>query len=82
MEGLYSVFDKQLKAYMGVFQAPNDGVAVRSFGDLIRGDAKSPVAAHPEDFHLSRVGSWDASAGSVIPQEPSKLIDALSLVQN
>lgn len=81
--GMYSIFDKQLKSYMDTFQAPADAVAVRSFGDLVRAaDPKVPVCAHPEDFHLSRVGSWDPSTGQLVGEEPTKLIDALSLVQD
>lgn len=82
MDGLYSVFDKALPGYMGVFQSPSDNVAVRSFGDMVRSPDKSnPASQHPEMFHLSKVGTWDPAVGAIVPCEPFKLVDALSMVQ-
>ena len=48
---VYSIYDK----VAGVFNTPffqlNDGVAIRSFMDLVR-DEKSTVSRHPEDYEL------------------------------
>lgn len=81
MPGLYAIFDKQLSAYLDVFQAPTDAVAVRSFADLVRHQQQTPIAQHPEDYHLSRVATWEPSTGTVTATEPKKLVDALSFKQ-
>lgn len=58
----YSVFDTKVGAFMPPFAARSDGEAMRSFGDAI-GDGKSQFAAHPEDYQLFYVGSFDDSSG-------------------
>lgn len=62
---LYSVRD----ARMGTFAPPclfdNDNVAIRAFGDMVRGDKQSLIALHPEDFTLVYLGAFNVETGVV-----------------
>lgn len=66
---MYSVFDVKAAVYSVPFSAPNDQMAVRSFGDGCQ-DERSPWAKHPEDYSLHLVGQFDDAAGAVSPVSP------------
>lgn len=58
----YSVYDRKAQAYATPFFLHRNEVAVRSFRDAVM-DPKHPMAAHPEDYELHHVGSWDDNNG-------------------
>ena len=63
----YTVFDKAVGAYMRPFVMQSDGQAVRHFEDEVNGD--NPIAKHPEDYALFRIGMFDDQSGELIPEE-------------
>jgi len=64
-----SIFDKATQAYMRPFQAPTVGAAMRSFEDDVR-NPESPANAHPEDYALFQIATFDDQSGLMQPIEP------------
>ena len=54
------VKDRALDAYLIPFYVPSVGVAERSFSDEVV-SKDSPMRAHPEDYDLYYVGTYDDS---------------------
>lgn len=75
-----SVFDEK----MGEFQAPvfvtHIGVGVRAFGDECK-RKDSAFAAHPEDYSLWCLGSFDSSKGELVVSAPERLVRAVNFVE-
>lgn len=76
---IYAVYDKAVGAYMRPFPMQSDGQATRHFQDeAIRAD--SPIANHPEDFSIFRVGMFDDQKGELTYEEPTCLARAHELI--
>lgn len=75
----YAIFDSATGAYMRPFLMQSDGQAMRMFLDETKKD-DSPIAAHPEDYSLFRVGSWDDQDASIEAQSPTCLARAHELL--
>ena len=76
---MYSVFDKAAAGYTRPFFMQSDAQAIRAFGDdAVRAD--SPVAAHPEDYSLARIGVFDDNTGKVAPEGVEIIANAWELV--
>jgi hypothetical protein len=56
-----AVYDVKLEEYMAPFNLPTRGSAVRAFGDECQKD--SPMKAHPDDFTLYLLASWESESG-------------------
>lgn len=56
------VSDRALGAFMRPFFAPNLAMARRSFSDEVN-RAGSEMGAHPEDYELHSLGSWNDQTG-------------------
>lgn len=70
---VFSVFDSKAQAYGVPFFAVNEGLAVRSFTDLVN-DSRSTVNRYPDDFILYHVGQFDDSDGKLVAlKEPVSL---------
>ena len=74
---LFAIFDSVANEYNPPVTFPSIAVAVRFFGDLCK---KDPViSAHPADFRLDWIGSFNCVSGSVIslddPQTVAKATD-------
>lgn len=66
MHKVFTVYDSKIEAYGQPWLAQATGAAIRSFTDEVnRTDGQSPVAAHPEDFTLFEIGTWDELAGEI-----------------
>lgn len=67
--GLYTLYDKIAMQCGNIFQAKNDGVALRLTEGVL---ANQPV---PDDFKLLRLGSWNDEVTAItveaVPQEVS-----------
>lgn len=61
---LYSVFDLKANAFMPIFFAVNDAVAIRSFIAACTDDGHN-FASTPEDYCLYHVGTFNDETGSV-----------------
>lgn len=51
------------------------GIAIRSFGDLINGESKGDgsFSAHPEDYDLFSLGTYDDQTGSFECHVPKQI---------
>lgn len=71
---LLAVFDVVVGAYVGTpIGAPTRGAGERSFVDAVN-DPKSPFAAHPDDYELHELGSFDMSTGRLEAVEPRPVV--------
>jgi len=61
---VYSVFDEKALVFAPPFLMVHDGEALRAFGDAV-GDPKSKLAAHPGDFKLFRLGTFNDVTGKM-----------------
>lgn len=69
---LFAIFDSVANEYNPPFTFPSVAVAVRFFGDLCK---KDPViSAHPADFRLDWIGSFNCVTGSIIPLEENRVV--------
>lgn len=59
---VYAVFDSKAGMHMSPFLSQNHGVATRLFADQVA-DGRLPFKAHPEDYILFCLGSFDLHAG-------------------
>jgi len=77
----YSIFDNKALVYQMPFFAPNDGHAVRAFGDIAN-SSDTLVGRHPGDFSLFHVGEYDDQNASLSGLSPLRhVIDAVALVR-
>lgn len=71
---LFCIRDSQAEAFMRPFCALTDGAAIRTFSDMVNADNKeSLITAHPEDFTLFSLGSFDEQSGAMNVHEPRSL---------
>ena len=65
---LVCLFDKRAELFHSPVVVNKLGVVYRQIQDEIaRGGADNPLAAHPEDFQLFEVASFDDETGEVVP---------------
>lgn len=69
---LYCLFDKVVESFLMPFEAHNEGEALRM---CIASMAEpNKLSAHPEDFHLYRVGEFDHQTGELQHEIPVRVI--------
>lgn len=61
---LYCVYDAKAAYYLPVFAMRTHGEAMRAMAQAAN-DPSSQVGAHPEDYILYHVGTFDDQAGAV-----------------
>lgn len=68
---VFTVFDSKAVAYMSPFIEASTGTGIRRFSDEVNNtsNSRSALVAHPEDFTLFEIGTWDEIAGVVLPYE-------------
>lgn len=66
-----AVKDRALNAFMRPFFAQTKNQAIRMFQDEVNRD-KSEMGAHPDDYDLYWLGTWDDETGYItkLPNEP------------
>ena len=67
MMKLYSVFDKQVSAFMPLFPARARGEAIRMVTDAALAE-NGQFSKHLADYDLYEIGVWDDSVGRVIQE--------------
>ena len=60
---LYCVLDRVANVCMVPFPATNHGSAIRGFGDGMQ--KNDTFKAHPQDYALLYIGSWDDNTGVI-----------------
>ena len=75
MNRLYSIFDKKTAVYEPPCQMHNDEAATRWFGQCV---TQVPMMrAHPSDFELYYVASFDEKEGKVTPMTKQFICNGL-----
>lgn len=71
-----AVWDRAIEAYMRPFFVPHVGLALRSFTDEVKGNAAEggPLRAHPEDFDLFELGTFNEEDACYVPLEAPRRI--------
>lgn len=82
MNNIYTIKDE----LAGVFSAElmitkNDMVACRNFSDWCRNE-KSPLYAHPENYKLYCLGTYDEDTGKINAVEPIEVAKATNYTVN
>lgn len=72
---LYVVYDRVAEESGPVFEAKNDGVALRRFSMLMQENSSKGLI--PEDFRLLKVGEIDHSTSLVIPTDIPEIVDTV-----
>lgn len=76
-----AIYDEKTQAYFGVHETPTVGHAIRQFGDHTK-NQNSPLARHPGDYKLYKLGMIDVTSGEIITEKtPVYLSSALDFVQ-
>ena len=73
----YSVYDKKAEVYSQPFTAINDEVAQRIITNCVD-NPEHPYSMNPEDYQLSRIGTFDDSDGTIQPDE-KPILDVITL---
>lgn len=76
---IVSVRDSAADAFMNPFFVPTTGMAVRAFGDEVN-KVGSPMNAHPADYELFEVGSFDEDSGKVVSVDARSLARAADVI--
>lgn len=76
---VYAVRDSLLGFGMPIIR-DNDAVASRAFDYDLNVDG-NPMASHPEDFQLYRIGSFDTDTGIVDSETPVVIASAIDFVR-
>ncbi len=76
---IYCIFDTAAGAYMRPFFAQSDAEATRSFTDIAT-DAEHPIGAHPEDYSLNRIGTYNDQTAWINAEKTQCLATALERV--
>lgn len=74
---MFAVFDNVAKMYMKPFLEITDGTAIRAMQDAMKGD--NPLAQHPQDFTLTRLGMFDETDGSLDQSSKADVIELQAL---
>lgn len=78
---IYAVYDEKAKAYLDPVYFGHDGEALRKFSDVVSND-QSPIAKHPGDFTMYKLGKFDSNSGAIIGlQTPEFLAKAIDFVE-
>lgn len=66
---LYSIRDRKASVYLAPFVSRSETDALRQISASLRDSqiADTPIGQHPEDFTLTRVGSFDDETGQIEP---------------
>lgn len=75
---VYSIYDNKARCYSVPFFQQNDGVALRSFIDLVN-DKRSAVYAHAEDYVLHQIGTFEDDTAVLGSMPPKILVTAASV---
>lgn len=78
---MYSILDSKSGIYNLPWSAPARGSALRTFAD-ISNDPKTSIHAHPEDYNLFEIGTYDDLTGEMKPETHVALGNASSFINH
>lgn len=80
---MYAVFDKVAEIYSAPMVVRAEGEALRICKATVNDPQRSTqVAENPSDFALYALGKYDDSTGVLEPENPSKVIELVSLAES
>ena len=80
-KSVYSILDTIAKVYAPPFLAFNDQHAMRILEELAS-DPSSQIHKWPVAFQLFRIGEFSETAGCIIPEDPTNICNATSVMIN
>lgn len=78
---LFSVYDKQVAAYMQPFYCRTLGEAIRSFTEAVN-DPQKPFGKYATDYALHSFGHFDDNSGLFVTHDPVRVIGANEVIEN
>lgn len=78
---ILAMYDQKTEAFSGLFTERSIPAALRSFGDSLRTERDTPVAAHPEDYDLVQLGTYDELTGRIEVLTPVVIKNAAAVVR-
>lgn len=75
---IYTIHDQKAEAFLPTFQAPTDGIAERSFKELVN-QVGHQFNKYPEDFTLIRIGDMDDATGVLVGTEPKTVAQGIAM---
>ena len=78
---LVSIKDSVAGFYRDPACVTNTDVAQRSFADTVQ-NPESPMAKHPGDYDLYKVGTFDDADGQIKPCDPVHICNGQQVVEN
>lgn len=79
MYGVYAMRDAKV-GFLTPSVDVNDDSAIRNFTHAVV-NSDSILYSHAKDFALYRIGSYDSDAGTLVPQLPQHLYEAVDSVR-
>lgn len=76
---IYTIFDQASGVYKRPFTAQADGEVIRVFKDMAL-NKDHEIGAHPEDYTLWRIGTFDDNKAIVVAEDKECLGTALEMV--
>jgi len=78
---IFALYDKKGQAYMEVWHFPHVGQVIRHVEDCL--NTQHPLAKHPADYDIYKLGEFDNVSGEITPVTPPLFIQTtLSLKTN
>lgn len=77
---VFSVFDKQVNAYLQPFFCRSMGEAIRSFTEAVNDPAK-PFGKYSTDYSLMGMGEFDDNSGCFKSHDPVRVIAASEVIE-
>lgn len=75
-----AVYDSKAAVFTAPVFVLSEAQAARSFGDSVN-SGKSDYSAHPEDYTLFAVGSFDDSTGEIVAATPKSLGNGVTFLK-
>jgi len=76
----FAIYDEKAKSYLPPFFLPEEGVAIRTFSDCVNANDHQ-FAAHPQDYTLFRLGTFDDSTARIDSIAPQSVHNGLELLR-
>lgn len=81
LQNIYAVRDEKVQSFLKPFFIQTNGAAIRAFQDASR-DPKTALYAHPEDYVLYLVGTFDDESAVFTSVSPVQFLARASEFSN
>lgn len=78
---IFSVYDKQVGAYLPTFMVRTQGEAIRSFTEAVN-DPQKPFGKYATDYALHSFGTFDDNSGQFLTHDPVRVIAANEVIED